>query len=181
MSFDPIVSGVYILFTEMRAVYVGKSLNIHKRIQEHRTGSRPFEFAAIIQCQPTDMTWMEAELIRRIRPEQNTQGLSGIQDTHPLSQVQAHIIERTVYLTAPAPDPYATLTVMQAKDLCGDGLGPRMLAAVADGAIPVAQVGNKRIMTRHDLDMWRAAQLKELGLNPGIMRVQQDVKMIARG
>ena len=67
----PVVSGCYILFKDRVLTYVGKSRDVYGRIDAHRTNGRAFDYATVVACPESDAGWIEAALIRGMRPPEN--------------------------------------------------------------------------------------------------------------
>jgi hypothetical protein len=65
--------GVYMLLLKGRVVYVGSSLNMPKRVAEHRSNCRPFDQAFYIATIANQREALERVLIRAINPSQNRQ------------------------------------------------------------------------------------------------------------
>lgn len=64
-------SGVYMLFLAEELIYVGRSTELPRRITNHRRSGRVFDDVRAIPCEPAVADWLEAELIRTLRPTQN--------------------------------------------------------------------------------------------------------------
>ncbi len=65
----PIICGVYILYNHDQMLYVGKSKNVHRRIQEHQ--DKPFTHFKIIECSDEDYSALERLLIESYFPSFN--------------------------------------------------------------------------------------------------------------
>lgn len=66
--------GVYFLFDKNECVYVGKSLNIHVRVRDHRlprSGTKVFDSYAFLLVEPDDLDKVEAHYIAKIQPKLN--------------------------------------------------------------------------------------------------------------
>lgn len=69
------LSGIYFLIRSGRVVYVGQSINIHQRLDEHRKKGR-FERFFILPCEPKFLRKLEEHYIRELRPEENNDTMS---------------------------------------------------------------------------------------------------------
>lgn len=65
------LSGVYLLMLGSRAAYIGRSSHLAARLATHRRSGRAFDTVSIIPCAPQLAIWLEAELVRALRPAQN--------------------------------------------------------------------------------------------------------------
>lgn len=66
--------GVYFLFSGDECVYVGKSLQVHTRVREHRTKNstkKEFDSYAFIPCEAGKLDELEAHYIAMMRPRLN--------------------------------------------------------------------------------------------------------------
>jgi hypothetical protein len=63
--------GVYLLMHKGKVVYVGESLNMPKRVAEHRSNGRPFDQAYYIATVANQRANLERILIRAINPPGN--------------------------------------------------------------------------------------------------------------
>jgi hypothetical protein len=63
--------GVYLLLLEGRVVYVGSSLNMPRRVAEHRSNYRPFDQVFYIATVANQREALERVLIKAINPSQN--------------------------------------------------------------------------------------------------------------
>ena len=63
--------GVYLLMLKGKIVYVGESLNMPKRVAEHRSNGRPFDQAYYIATVANQRANLERILIRAINPPGN--------------------------------------------------------------------------------------------------------------
>ncbi len=72
----PETSGVYFLIKDGRVVYVGKSNNVHRRIQEHLK-QKCFDRINVIECPEPELGRIEAHYIRAFRPVLNIAGTAG--------------------------------------------------------------------------------------------------------
>lgn len=70
---QPVVAGVYILFRDKAVLYVGRSTDCHKRVKEHRTKGREFDYAIVAPCPECDAGWVEAALVLAFQCPQNKQ------------------------------------------------------------------------------------------------------------
>jgi hypothetical protein len=70
-----LTSGVYFLVSEGRVVYVGQSLNVHKRITEHK--SLTFDCYTWIPCKAEALNKVESLYIHLLRPPGNAISRSG--------------------------------------------------------------------------------------------------------
>ena len=68
-------AGVYLLLLASEVIYVGKSLNVLRRLGQH-AAKRAIEFDAyhVIHCAPSDITDIERKLIARHQPKHNAHG-----------------------------------------------------------------------------------------------------------
>jgi hypothetical protein len=66
--------GVYLLMRKGKVVYIGSSLNMPRRVADHRTNGRPFDKAFYIATTPREREALERVLIAAIRPLQNRVG-----------------------------------------------------------------------------------------------------------
>jgi hypothetical protein len=65
------VIGVYLLMLRSKIVYVGESLNMPKRVAEHRSNGRPFDQAYYIATMANQCAALERILIKGINPPSN--------------------------------------------------------------------------------------------------------------
>jgi hypothetical protein len=63
--------GVYLLLLKGEIVYVGESLNMPKRVAEHRSNWRPFDQVFYIATKANEREALERVLIKAIDPSQN--------------------------------------------------------------------------------------------------------------
>jgi phage shock protein PspC (stress-responsive transcriptional regulator) len=70
--------GVYLLMLKGKIVYIGSSLNMPRRIADHRGNGRPFDHVLYIATKANERERLEATLIRAINPSQNRQHRSAI-------------------------------------------------------------------------------------------------------
>lgn len=68
----PLCSGVYFLFLSGRLVYIGRAVNIARRLGQH-TADKAFDAYSFIACHPSEMAALEAKCILRFRPTLNKQ------------------------------------------------------------------------------------------------------------
>lgn len=81
--------GVYLLLLKGKIVYVGSSVTMPRRVNQHRVGSRPFDEVFYISTTKAERKKLEAILIKAIDPPQNSQGKArGIPDCVPDRSVQ---------------------------------------------------------------------------------------------
>jgi hypothetical protein len=66
--------GVYLLLLKGRIIYVGSSLNMPKRVDQHRGNGRPFDQAFYIATKANQREALERVLISAIDPPQNRIG-----------------------------------------------------------------------------------------------------------
>ena len=67
--------GVYFLFDGDECVYVGKSGNVHARVQQHKTqGLKGFESYTWMPAEPDDVGYWELHYIEKINPRLNQSG-----------------------------------------------------------------------------------------------------------
>lgn len=71
MSQLPVICGVYCLFKDRALTYVGKSRDIYRRIDAHRTNGREFDYATITAVPIADMDWVESAMITAMDTRQN--------------------------------------------------------------------------------------------------------------
>jgi hypothetical protein len=67
---QPLV-GVYLLLLKGQIAYVGESLNMPKRVAEHRSNCRPFDQVFYIATKANERVALERILIKAIIPPQN--------------------------------------------------------------------------------------------------------------
>jgi len=63
--------GVYILRQDSQVVYVGASLDIHRRITQHEASKKVFNSHEYIECLAEDMEGLEIPLIKKHDPIYN--------------------------------------------------------------------------------------------------------------
>jgi predicted GIY-YIG superfamily endonuclease len=63
--------GVYLLLLNGKIVYVGASLDMKLRVDNHRSNGRPFDKAFFIRTKPFERYWLEKLLIAAVKPKQN--------------------------------------------------------------------------------------------------------------
>jgi hypothetical protein len=68
----PPLIGVYLLIQKGQVVYIGESLNMPNRAQEHRTNGRPFDEVFYIATHANRRKALERALIRAFNPPQNS-------------------------------------------------------------------------------------------------------------
>jgi excisionase family DNA binding protein len=68
----PLCAGVYFLFLSGRLVYIGRAVNIARRLGQH-TADKAFDAYSFIACHPSEMAALEAQCILRFRPTLNKQ------------------------------------------------------------------------------------------------------------
>jgi excinuclease UvrABC nuclease subunit len=67
-----IVSGVYLLFDKDELVYVGKSMDVIRRLKEHK--AKKFDSMKIIKCSDETSSFLERLLIEYYFPKYNIDG-----------------------------------------------------------------------------------------------------------
>lgn len=70
--------GVYFLFDDEELVYIGRSQDIAKRLDQHQH-SKKFDHYSFIECDGDERDELEADLIRLHKPKYNACWLSGRQ------------------------------------------------------------------------------------------------------
>jgi hypothetical protein len=155
---QPVVCGVYSLFLHHELVYVGKSTDAYKRIAEHRTKGREFDFATVTACPPADLDWIEAALIRAWEPRQNR--------NHKSKEAVVREIIREVHTVAPAaPDPESYVSVKEAMRIIYERHLPArdFQADVRTGVVPSFSPdgrplapGGRRLVLIKNVDAWCA-------------------------
>lgn len=73
-------SGIYFLVLNARIVYVGQSMDVWQRVQQHRITGRRFDSFAWVPCPLHDLDRLEAHCISKFVPEQNTRGIRTAQN-----------------------------------------------------------------------------------------------------
>lgn len=64
--------GIYFLIKNNEVVYVGQSLDVERRIGQHRTGRKiDFDLVFIIACLPSELNQLEARYIRALKTPLN--------------------------------------------------------------------------------------------------------------
>ena len=63
--------GVYLLMLRGKVAYIGSSLNMPRRVAEHRANGRPFDKAFYIATEAREREALERLLIRTIKPQGN--------------------------------------------------------------------------------------------------------------
>jgi hypothetical protein len=71
------VPGVYFLCHQQKVVYVGQSVNVFQRVGAH-IGVKSFDSVWFIRVPPTDLDFVEGELIRTLQPKYNHDKLGRI-------------------------------------------------------------------------------------------------------
>ena len=69
--------GVYFLVYEEKVVYVGKSIDVLRRISRHRDNDIRFDSYAVINCEPDDLDGIESRYINALLPKYNTSAPRG--------------------------------------------------------------------------------------------------------
>ncbi len=64
------VPGVYFLCHNAKVVYVGQSVNVLSRVGAH-IGNKTFDSVWFVRVPPTDLDFVEGELIRTLKPKYN--------------------------------------------------------------------------------------------------------------
>lgn len=65
--------GIYFLLQGQRIVYVGQSINVHVRLDDHRRDkSKVFDGYAIVECRPKMLNAIEAAYIAKFSPKYNS-------------------------------------------------------------------------------------------------------------
>lgn len=67
----PAKCGVYMLLVGGAVTYIGRSGQMHKRVQTHRASGRLFDEVRAIPCDLATSIWLERELIRTLQPPEN--------------------------------------------------------------------------------------------------------------
>lgn len=99
---QPVVCGVYSLFAQHKLVYVGKSTNCYKRIADHRTNGRVFDYALVTAVPEADAAWVEAALIAAMEPVQNRAGK--VREVAAPVALPTPLFARTLAPLLPKPD-----------------------------------------------------------------------------
>lgn len=73
----PETSGIYFLIKGDAVVYVGQSKNVHRRISDH-LANKAFDRINVIECPTEDLTKLEMEYIRKLKPILNLVGKTSI-------------------------------------------------------------------------------------------------------
>jgi hypothetical protein len=68
--------GVYLLMLKGKVTYVGSSLNMPRRVADHRRNGRPFDNAFYIATTAREREELERVLIRSIKPFGNRYGVN---------------------------------------------------------------------------------------------------------
>jgi predicted GIY-YIG superfamily endonuclease len=71
---QPVVCGVYMLFHKHELVYIGRSTNCYRRIDQHRSKGRTFDYALVTACPASDAAWVEEAMIAGMHAKQNRIG-----------------------------------------------------------------------------------------------------------
>lgn len=151
----PVVTGVYLLFLRHELVYVGRSTNCYRRIAEHRSHGKPFDYSVVAACPAEDARWMEAALVASWAPRQN-------RAQPALGAVAAKVV------TIRADDPPIALSMAKARQRaldCGVSTA-RLREAIASGEVPnyprhpnlPSGRGSVRLVPQKALDDWCRAQ-----------------------
>jgi GIY-YIG catalytic domain len=156
---NPIICGVYLLFRERKLIYVGRSKDIYRRVNDHRAAGREFDYVAIIGLPEVDADWIERGLIKALVPKQNRK--SG----RPADELMAQ---------PPSPAPSDVLSMPAARKHVA-AVFPRLREplrrAVRDGSFrSVVQPHGKlnwRLVRRTDVDAWIEQYLTSIGLRDG--------------
>lgn len=137
-STRPIVCGVYMLFREQRLIYVGRSRDIYRRVDDHRSNGREFDYAAVTPCPEADAPWIEAAMIKAMEPAQNR--------THKPLPVRSTVELRPLPEPAPKPRrPQDLISKKEALRLAVDRrLGRELRAALEAGEIKFAPISHAR-------------------------------------
>lgn len=69
--------GVYLLMLHGRLDYIGSSMHMPQRVEEHRRNGRPFDQAFYIPTTADDRLPLERTLIRQLNPHQNQRRRQG--------------------------------------------------------------------------------------------------------
>lgn len=67
--------GIYFLINEDEIVYVGKSVDLHRRVAEHYAHWKQFDCYTYIACLPEQLDQLERHYIRDLRPSLNVAGV----------------------------------------------------------------------------------------------------------
>lgn len=70
----PLTCGIYFLVRDGVVVYVGQSKNVHRRINDHKSG-KEFDRINVIECLEKDLDQLEALYIKKFRPLLNIFGV----------------------------------------------------------------------------------------------------------
>ena len=65
------VVGVYFLMRDGEVVYVGQSVNFHRRLHNHLEEGKKFDAYYLMECDKADLTRVERRWIDALRPEYN--------------------------------------------------------------------------------------------------------------
>lgn len=72
------LSGVYLLVDGDEIVYVGASVDVHRRLRDHRAydpddlvNFKKFDRALVMRTRPSSLEFVEAALIRALKPKRN--------------------------------------------------------------------------------------------------------------
>lgn len=150
----PVVSGIYMLFTDHRLIYIGKSTDVYRRIADHRTNGRTFDYATVTSVPDIDLGWVERALIEGFNPPSN-KSLSP-KNREPVAPLE---LERS--RAAPAPitiyEP-STKAAMTVKDFCHDyGIGrTKVFEELATGRLKKRKLGRRTVILRSDAEAWLA-------------------------
>jgi hypothetical protein len=96
--------GVYLLMLRGRVVYVGSSLDMPKRVSQHRTNGRPFDQVFYIATVANQRESLERVLIKAIDPPQNKAHRRPKEKAAPDLQAGTALID-SVFSQSPACQP----------------------------------------------------------------------------
>lgn len=66
--------GVYFLFKKQAVIYIGQSLNVFKRVHDHRLNGVDFDAWTVIACDRSELLTLEQHYISAFRPPFNKTG-----------------------------------------------------------------------------------------------------------
>lgn len=64
-------AGIYVLYREGRAIYVGKTTNLGQRLRKHRSDGVEFDKVLFKTCREEDLSYEEFNAIEMFWPEKN--------------------------------------------------------------------------------------------------------------
>jgi hypothetical protein len=87
------LSAVYFLIKDGRVAYVGQSINVHQRLDEHRK-KKSYDRFFILPCEPVHLRALEAFYINEFRPEDNMDTTSlrfrGLKQNNHWMEIHVH-------------------------------------------------------------------------------------------